>query len=271
MAVKQIPGTETSFVLSFFEEFYARVVHHKNRVVNRRWDPEGTQDNEDETEENLAEKEARHILSDLKELLDRQAFKAPRFGGEFAAEYYREAQYIMVSLADEVFLNLEWKGGDYWEDHLLESTFFGTHAAGEIFFKRLDEFLVTRDPIRKDVGQLYLLALGLGFLGQYRGKNDEGRLNSYKRQLYVFVYHQEPRLFDEEEGEKLITQAYAHTLKHGQPRSLHTYKPWIIVYTLTVLTLILISAFVWHTSTKDMAKSVDEILAVKERLERRET
>ena len=127
---------------------------------------------------------------------------------------------------------------------------------------------MNRDPVRKDIGHLYLLALGLGFLGKYRDKNDEGRINSYKRQLYVFVYHQEPRLFDEE-GEKLIPQTYSHTLKHGQPRSLHEYKPWIIMYSATLLVLMMASMFVWRNSTQGMQESIEKILSVKERLERK--
>jgi len=269
MASQLIAGGETTFILTFFEEFYARVAHYKVYINNRRWLTDGDETLQDDAEVTLELKLAHKIGTELKEILDRQAFDAPRFGGEFAAQYYREAQYIMVSLADEVFLNLDWKGGDYWEDHLLESAFFGTHAAGEIFFKKLDEFLVTRDPVRKDIGQLYLLALGLGFLGQYRDKNDQGRLNSYKRQLYVFAYHQEPRLFDEE-GEKLFPQAYAHTLKHGQPRALHEYKPWIIMYVVAFLTLTLISMLVWHSSTRDLEQSIRKILMVKERLQGRQ-
>ena len=270
MASKIIPGTETTFVLTFFEEFYATVAHYKNYVENRRWVTSEDDLPQEDSDAGEAEKVAKKILAELKETLDRQAFDAPRYGGEFAAQYYREAQYIMVAMADEVFLNLDWKGGEYWEDHLLESHFFGTHAAGELFFDRLDEFLVTRDPVRADIGHLYLLALGLGFFGKYRDKSDEGRLNSYKRQLYVFVYHQEPRLFDEE-GDKLIPQTYSHTLKHGQPRSLHDYKPWIVMFASTFLVLTFVSMFIWYSSTKEMHESVDKILAVKERLERRES
>lgn len=308
MVLTLAPGTETSFVLTFFEEFYERVVAYKQQILHGHWNdlqeplgeekshgsdafphsntslhsdtsqnPSGTSEPqppsfpdplESQTTSGDGVKAAQKILRDLKEILDRQSFDAPRFGGEFAAQYYREAQYIMVALADEVFLNLQWPGGDYWEEHLLESTFFGTHASGEIFFKRLDSFLMTQDPVRKDIAQLYLLTLGLGFLGQYRDKNDQGRLRAYKHQLYVFIYHQEPRLL-EEDGEKLIPQAYAHTLKHGNPKALHDYKPWIVVYAALAGILTVMSLFVWHQSTRSLQTSVGKILAVKERLESR--
>lgn len=261
-------GTQTTFVLSFFEDFYTKVTHYKEMITDRRWPSEHDtykpgEDDEIDTPEHICFQ----ILDELTDLLKRQAFDAPRFGGEFAAQYYKEALYVMVALADEVFLNTEWPGTSIWEDHLLESRFFGTHTAGETFFEKLDEFLVTRDPVRRDIAHIYLLALGLGFMGKYRNLNDEGRLQSYRRQLYVFVFHQEPNLYAEDD--KLFPDTYAFTIKYGQMRKHHEMKPWFIMFGIIFCTLIFVSFQIWHINTKEINTFTNEgLLAYKKLLAR---
>src|SRR5947209_3942754 len=83
----------------------------------------------------------------LVSLFERQEAQAWRYGGTYGAEFYKEAQYVMVALADEIFLNTQWEGQRFWVSNLLESKIFRTHVAGELFFQRLDRLLVDRDPV----------------------------------------------------------------------------------------------------------------------------
>lgn len=242
---------ETSFVLRFFEEFYSEVVKLKKRVQNEIWI------SDDPDKEATPESTAKYILVHLKSILDRQMLAAPRYGGEFAASYYEEAQKIMAGLADEVFLYLDWKAHNYWENNILESKVFGTHTAGETFFKRLDKFLVMRDPIRADVARIYLLALGLGFKGKYRDQDDMGKLDSYKKQLYSFIYHQDSKLF---KGiDKLFPDSYVHTLETGMSRKLYDFRPWVALFFITFLVLLYTSYNVWYRTTGEMQQTVKNI------------
>jgi len=70
-------------------------------------------------------------------LLDQQTIAAIRIAGPAGLEFHREAIYVMAVLADEIFVHSEWEGRDYWLNRLLEARLFQTHAAGEIFFRRL--------------------------------------------------------------------------------------------------------------------------------------
>ncbi|HEY7116735.1 MAG TPA: DotU family type IV/VI secretion system protein, partial [Tepidisphaeraceae bacterium] len=46
------------------------------------------------------------------------------------------------ALADEIFLNTEWEGRSYWVSNLLETKIYQTHAAGELFFQKLERLLL---------------------------------------------------------------------------------------------------------------------------------
>src|ERR1044072_2317156 len=133
----------------------------------------------------------------LVSLFERQEAQAWRYGGTYGAEFYKEAQYVMVALADEIFLNAEWEGHRSSVSNLLESKIFRTHVAGELFFQRLDRMLVERDPVYRDLAAVYLMALSLGFRGKYRGRDDRGQLERYRRQLFHFVFRREPELENE--------------------------------------------------------------------------
>jgi hypothetical protein len=74
---------------------------------------------------------AEEALRRLQTLLEMQALEAGRRGGEYGVLYYKEAQYVMAALADEIFLTLDWTGRDTWRSDLLETRLFGTYDAGE--------------------------------------------------------------------------------------------------------------------------------------------
>ena len=143
-------------------------------------------------------------------LLERQSLSVGDRSGVFGLEVYREAQYVMAALADEIFLNIDWPGGDFWSTHLLESRLFKTHVAGEMFFKKLDRLLQERDPVYADLAMIYFLALALGFKGRYRDVPDSRQLDFYRHQTFAFVYRDDPRLLDQ--SGYLFPGAYAQTL-----------------------------------------------------------
>lgn len=252
---------QTSFIVHFFEEFYNEVVRLSQQALVQTTSIEsGTDQIPGDSDENVS-KNAQDILNRLYEILETQALSSMQMGGEFAVGYYREAQYVMAALADEIFLNLPWKGVHYWKDNLLESRLFGTHDAGDKFFGNLDKFLQVRDPLRADVAEVYLLALGLGFLGKYRGKVDQKQLDLYRQQLYVFINHHEPRLF--KGGERLFPDAYAHTLEEGRPRKFDDVRFWSGAIASVFGVLLLISFIAWQQLTSGVEDTVDQILTNK--------
>lgn len=182
----------------------------------------------------------------LVSLFERQEAQAWRFGGTYGAEFYKEAQYVMVALADETFLNTEWEGHRSWVSNLLESKIFRTHVAGELFFQRLDRLLVERDPVYRDLAAVYLMALSLGFRGKYRGRDDRGQLERYRRQLFHFVFRREPEL---DSPRQMFPEAYYHTLRDETKRRLQNPRAWLILLCAVVIAYVALTHGIWSKLT----------------------
>ncbi|HVF44455.1 MAG TPA: DotU family type IV/VI secretion system protein [Pyrinomonadaceae bacterium] len=183
----------------------------------------------------------------LVSLFERQEAQAWRYGGTYGAEFYKEAQYVMVALADEIFLNTEWEGHRSWVSNLLESKIFRTHVAGELFFQRLDRMLVERDPVYRDLAAVYLMALSLGFRGKYRGRDDRGQLERYRRQLFHFVFRREPDL--DSPTRQMFPEAYYHTLRDETKRRLQNPRAWLILLCAVVVAYVALTHGIWSKLT----------------------
>ncbi len=243
----------TTFIVECFEEFYREVLKHKNFVLTKPW-KKAT--GEEESSPNAT---AEFILSKLQIFLEEQALTAAYGGNSFAESYYSEAQFILVALADEVFLNIDWPGKPYWESNLLEQRLYETHSAGQVFFERLDVLLLNKNPIRTDLAILYLNALGLGFRGKYRHLDDKGALKSYRERLFTFINRREPYLF--EQKVHLFPDAYAHTLEEGEAKELPNLRNWYFVFGGIGLLYLLTSYVIWYSATGEMSRIVNRIIA----------
>jgi len=190
------------------------------------------------------------IHTKLLSILERQAAEAARQGGEYGAAIYREGQYVMAGLADEIFLNLDWEGQALWKANLLETKLFGTHMAGEVFFQRLDKLLKERDPAFTGLASVFLNGLALGFRGKYRDKDDQGQLEYYRRQLFSFIFHHAPDLF--RSSKRLFPEAYAHTLDQGRSQKLPGIKRWVWLNIFLVILLLTVSHGVWTHLTEEV-------------------
>ena len=191
-------------------------------------------------------------------LFERQEAHAWRYGGTYGAEFYKEAQYVMVALADEIFLNTEWEGRSYWVSNLLETKIFQTHAAGELFFQKLERLLLDRDPVYRDLGAVYLMALSLGFRGKYRGgPDDAARLLDYRRQLFEFVFRRKPDLADE--TRRLFPETYFHTIRDEQKRKLPNPRAWVILLIAVVAAYVAITHAIWLNLTRELSEVNDRI------------
>ncbi|MCB1037238.1 MAG: DotU family type IV/VI secretion system protein [Acidobacteria bacterium] len=264
---------ERSFLTRQFHEFYREVVRLTRRVDSGDWlfdaggeAPFPAAAGDPATAERPLE--ARHleerpapsaVWQSLLTLLERQALAARLSGGDFAAEIYRQAQFVMAALGDEIFIHTAWPGKEAWKERLLEAELFGTHRAGERIFEQIDELLVRRDPIYLDLAQLYLYALALGFEGRYR--DQEGgkySLASYRRRLFNFISGRDPEL--DSKPEKLFPQTYAHTLDQAVMKRLPYLRPWLYGFAAMLLLWILIAHPVWRGLISDMEPAIRSIL-----------
>lgn len=258
-ALKRQFDIDTGFVMRFFEEHYRLVLKHLKTCTAELSTVSSAADGIPGDADSAAVERLQLILNDLYETLERQALIAAQKGGEFAVSYYKEAQYIMAALTDELFLNLPgFTGKQYWSENLLESRLYGTHEAGDLFFKKLDDFLEKRDAVRRDIAEVYLLALGVGFKGKFRGMPDQRQLDYYRRELYIFINHEEPRLYQGED--RLFPQAYSHTLVEGQAKRFQDVRFWTGAFASIFGILLLMSFVIWQNATADVEGMADEII-----------
>ncbi|HZS44224.1 MAG TPA: DotU family type IV/VI secretion system protein [Blastocatellia bacterium] len=187
-------------------------------------------------------------------LFEHQARDAQTYGSEF----YREAQYVMAALADEIFLQLDWEGRSYWLSNLIETQLFQTHISGELFFQRLDRILQDRDPALKELASVYFMALSLGFRGKYRGYNDNGLLTLYRQQLYTFIFQKPADLSDARK--QLFPEAYQYTEATLKRRRLPDTRFWVGVLLLVVVLFIGISHVLWTGLVAPLEESSQKII-----------
>jgi type VI secretion system protein ImpK len=248
-----------SFLLTAFREFYHDVVRLKGMVAGGAVSSGAPGvDVPDAPEAQRPERQVHAVRAELTALLERQAAAAMR-GGGYGAEVYREAQYLMAALGDEVFLNLPWPGRELWKSSLLESRLFGTHRAGEVVFERLDAILTSRDPIYLDLAKVYLFALGLGFAGRYRGPEGAARLETYRRDLFNFLANRDPEL--RTGPSHLFPDAYASTLDEGVPTHLPRLRFWVGMAAALLFAWLFVSYQIWQGRMGHLEPLVRQVLA----------
>lgn len=261
-----------SVLVQYFQAFHDELIVLKHQALNEGLVEKKESEKEEEEspapdrEIDIEEKEiesfrgkslsvAEKILYRLEKFLNGQYKLMEMEGGEYVARYYDEARYVMTALADEVFLNLDWNGKKEWQDNLLESKIYKTQDAGEKFFSKLDAFLKTRDMASFDLAVVYLMALGLGFQGQYRGQNASNVLNKYKQKLYDMITYDTA---DKKESSLLFEEAYHHTLNQRDASSIINIYPWYIALGGSILLFLLASYCVWLVEVRNIFGIVKE-------------
>jgi type VI secretion system protein ImpK len=88
----------------------------------------------------------------------------------YAADDVKMAAFAVVAFLDESVLNSQNPSFADWLRKPLQEEIFGTHMAGELFFRNLQQLLGRSDsPDLGDLLEVYYLCLLLGFGGRYSG------------------------------------------------------------------------------------------------------
>ncbi|HZB90314.1 MAG TPA: DotU family type IV/VI secretion system protein [Stellaceae bacterium] len=187
----------------------------------------------------------------LKAYLERLYVGATRSGGVLSPEVYRETQYLMAALADEVLLYMtEWAGRAHWTEHLIEVALFETRIAGERVFDYIDALIQRGTAANADLAAVYLVALSLGFRGKYRAIQDQTALRQYRRALRQIVERHAPLRLQSELP--VFADAYAHTLDEPRPVKLPHLRPWLIALAAALAVYLVAQQIVWTNGTSDV-------------------
>ena len=176
----------------------------------------------------------------------------------------KEARYVMVALADDLLIAVDWRGRQAWMKAPLEASEFKTYEAGEKFFTRLDEYVRPdrKKPASSDILYVYLMALCLGFRGRY-AKNASARpdapdpVEQYCDKIRDLIERLSPGAA--RPPAKMCRAAAAHTVKDRPPQSLDSLlQPLGVALGLAVVSLV-ISALVWPGEVTYVIRSLDRI------------
>ena len=163
--------------------------------------------------------------------------------GKASLAYFRDAQYVMAAMADEVFVTLPWGGARYWSANLLETQLFGTRFAGQAIFARIDRLVQEGQPEHRELAAVYLSALALGFRGKYADRSDGGEIDRCKSRLYGFIFGKAPDLAHP--FRRLLPQCYASTIVAGEGRRLRNPRVWWWTVAAVVVVWLLGSHVLW--------------------------
>ena len=237
-----------SLLLENFQAFYYEVLRQKERAL-RLSIPTDVFD--DPSTPTVVET----IQMRLRETLQEQALKMEYAVGVGNMAAFRDAQYLMVCLADEIFLNLQWAGAKIWDRLLLEAQLLQTQIAGEYVFKKLDALLENNDPAREELALLYFMVLSLGFRGQYRGTDDEQKIKWYLDHLYKVIQGRPPRLSKADQP-FLIRQCYDYTLTEPAGRGLPDNRAWAFAIGGVIISYVFITYVVWYRLASEVHQAL---------------
>ena len=197
---------------------------------------------------------AEEVRQSLLALLEQQSQRSSELGGALGLGLYREAQYVMTALADEIFLNARWSERNRWP--LLEQEIFQTHASGDLFFHKLDRLIANQSAGSNDLAMIYFQALALDFRGRYRGSDPNRHLERYRRQLYHRIFREAPEVASRE---PIFLGTYDANVIDEQDRRLPSPHLWWLVLAAVCVLWIFGSTLLWRSLTGDIKMQIQQI------------
>lgn len=254
----QSPAGTNSFLILQFRQFHRELLHILACIQGIH--PASGQNQQLESSALSSEEVMQRLLS----LMSVQALESGQERTPDRHDLYREAQYVMAALADELILSIDWPGRSTWP--LLERQLFYTHASGEIFFKRLDEILRRPMTAYSDLEHIYLYALSLGFRGKYRDRDDHGQLAQYRQKLYLRIYQRPAQALIPDQ--QLFPQSYGFTLEEYSSRRMPGPRIWILCLIVILGLWIAASDALWRNATRDVSAQIKHIQQNESHLDR---
>ncbi len=163
--------------------------------------------------------EARPSVEDAIEDYERflsQAESSARTVG-FSDEDLDNAKFAVCAWVDETIMLSDWEGRIEWGARPLQRRHFDTTNAGEEFFEHLDEL----PPQEKEVREVYVTCLGLGFRGLYFHESEQSVLND-ERNNHLEALWSESDMEHDLAGGKLFPEAY-----YTGPAAKGPKQPWV--------------------------------------------
>jgi len=112
--------------------------------------------------------------------------------GDSAPLQIKAMVYAFVALVDETLLYADWPGQREWQERPLELRLYSSRQAGDRVPLEIKRLLDEQAPTSRDLGNVYLLCLILGFHGRLRGPGGEALHGKWRHALFNFTRERDP-------------------------------------------------------------------------------
>ncbi|MGE8409247.1 MAG: DotU family type IV/VI secretion system protein [Pseudomonas sp.] len=112
--------------------------------------------------------------------------------GDAAPLQVKAMVYAFVALVDETLLFADWPGQPAWQERPLELRLYSSRQAGDRLPLEIKRLLDEQAPTSRDLGNVYLLCLILGFHGRLRGRSGEALHAKWRHALFNLTRQREP-------------------------------------------------------------------------------
>ena len=197
------------------------------------------------------ETQSDRIRRSLLGILGQQSVRVQELGGTYGYGLYREAEYVMAALADEIMLNAQWSERAHWQ--LLEEELFHSHASGDLFFRKLDRLLAGDTNSSAELAMIFFQALALDFRGRYRGNDPNKSIERYRRRLYNHIYQQAPEDLPQY---PFFSQNYQIEIDNEDGRRLPSPHMWWLVLGGIVIVWLVGSTLLWQQISGSMQRHI---------------
>ncbi|WP_110970484.1 DotU family type IV/VI secretion system protein [Pseudomonas huaxiensis] len=112
--------------------------------------------------------------------------------GDSAPLQIKAMVYAFVALVDETLLFADWPGQPEWQERPLELRLYSSRQAGDRVPVEIKRLLDEQAPTSRDLGNVYLLCLILGFHGRLRGPGGEALHAKWRHALFNLTRQRDP-------------------------------------------------------------------------------
>ena len=112
--------------------------------------------------------------------------------GASSPEQVKAMVYAFVALLDERLLFEDWPGRIAWQARPLEARLYASRSAGERVPKAINRLLKNRSPATRDLANVYLQCLMLGFYGALRSERGRAMHARWMQALFTLAWQREP-------------------------------------------------------------------------------
>lgn len=236
-------------LIDAFGQFYAEVVKLKRQVTATSPAPDGLAAAGPLTPDAMRQ----HLV----DVFEAQSISIGKNFAKHEVLVFEEAQYLMVAMADEVFLRLSWSGRAEWSQRPLEEHIFSTHDAGERIFNRLDDIFDNRATASTELLTVYLTALALGFQGKFAALGQKNEPESYRKRLAAYVHRLDPIAMAPER--ELCPNASKSTVTGKTRATLPSLMNGIYALIVVFVGWVVIGQVFWYYRTHELNDKLDSI------------